>query len=98
MNCRMRFSTWKESRKAQLIPIGKNVVAGPDGGWRRAREINTPLAYVKHSLGASLPRKLPVLGGAIDNSGKLLDLLRAGNDAEELSRQFALASGVRSGN
>src|SRR6201990_2652713 len=80
----------KES-EAQLIQSEKmsslgQMVAGV------AHEINTPLAYVKHSLGAAA-EKLPVLAGALGHCGKLLDLLRAGNDAEGLSRQFALASG-----
>ena len=79
----------KES-EAQLIQSEKmsslgQMVAGV------AHEINTPLAYVKHSLGA-VAEKLPDLAGAIDNSAKLLELLRAGNDADGLSRQFALAS------
>jgi signal transduction histidine kinase len=56
-----------------------------------AHEINTPLAYVKNSLGA-VADKLPNLGAALDACEKLLALLRAGNDADGLSRQFAAAS------
>ena len=76
--------------EAQLIQSEKmsslgQLVAGV------AHEINTPLAYVKHSLGA-VADKLPDLAAAIDNCEKLLDLLRAGNDADGLSRQFTLTS------
>ena len=79
----------KES-EAQLIQSEKmsslgQMVAGV------AHEINTPLAYVKNSLG-TVADKLPDLGDAIDDCEKLLALLRAGNDAEGLSRQFAPAS------
>ena len=79
----------KES-EAQLIQSEKmsslgQMVAGV------AHELNTPLAYVKNSLGA-VADKLPKLGAAIDDSEKLLALLQAGNDAEGLSRQFALVS------
>jgi len=54
-----------------------------------AHEINTPLAYVKNSLG-TVSDKLAELSGAIDNCEKLLKLLQAGNDAQGLSRQFAV--------
>ena len=79
----------KES-EAQLIQSEKmsslgQMVAGV------AHEINTPLAYVKHSLG-TVADKLPDLGGAINECEKLLGLLQAGNDAQGLSRQFALVS------
>jgi signal transduction histidine kinase len=79
----------KES-EAQLIQSEKmsslgQMVAGV------AHEINTPLAYVKNSLG-TVADKLPTLSGTLDNCEKLLALLQAGNDAEGLSRQFALVS------
>ena len=55
-----------------------------------AHEINTPLAYVKNSLGA-VAGKLPDIGMAVANCEKLLALLQAGANADrnELSRQFA---------
>ncbi len=76
--------------EAQLIQSEKmsslgQMVAGV------AHEINTPLAYVKNSLG-TVADKLPALGATIDNCEKLLALLQAGNDPEGLSRQFALLS------
>ncbi len=81
----------KES-EAQLIQSEKmsslgQMVAGV------AHEINTPLAYVKNSLG-TVADKLPDLGAALESSEKLLALLQAGNqaNAEELTRQFALVS------
>jgi len=79
----------KES-EAQLIQSEKmsslgQMVAGV------AHEINTPLAYVKNSLG-TVADKLPTLSGTLDNCEKLLVLLQAGNDADGLSRQFALVS------
>jgi len=81
----------KES-EAQLIQSEKmsslgQMVAGV------AHEINTPLAYVKNSLGA-VADKLPDLGDAVEQSETLLALLQAGANAnaEELSRQFALVT------
>jgi signal transduction histidine kinase len=81
----------KES-EAQLIQSEKmsslgQMVAGV------AHEINTPLAYVKNSLGTVADR-LSALGGAIADCEKLLKLLQAGDPAnvDELSRQFALLS------
>jgi len=81
----------KES-EAQLIQSEKmsslgQMVAGV------AHEINTPLAYVKNSLG-TVADSLASISGAIDQSEKLLALLQAGQstDREELTRQFARAS------
>jgi signal transduction histidine kinase len=56
-----------------------------------AHEINTPLAYVKNSLG-TVADKLPTLTDTLLNCEKLLALLQAGNDAAGLSRQFAVVS------
>lgn len=81
----------KES-EAQLIQSEKmsslgQMVAGV------AHEINTPLAYVKNSLG-TVSDRLGDLSGAIDDCEKLLALLQAGPNAsrDDLSRQFARAS------
>jgi two-component system NtrC family sensor kinase len=77
--------------EAQLIQSEKmsslgQMVAGV------AHEINTPLAYVKNSLG-TVADKLPTLDETLANCEKLLALLQAGNDADGLSRQFGLVSG-----
>ena len=58
-----------------------------------AHEINTPLAYVKHSLG-TVADKLPDLEATIKESERLLVLLQSGANADPqlLSRQFALVS------
>ncbi|HMK15071.1 MAG TPA: ATP-binding protein [Burkholderiales bacterium] len=81
----------KES-EAQLIQSEKmsslgQMVAGV------AHEINTPLAYVKNSLG-TVADKLPDLSTAIQRCEQLLALLQAGGNAnaEELNRQFVLVS------
>lgn len=81
----------KES-EAQLIQSEKmsslgQMVAGV------AHEINTPLAYVKNSLG-TVSDRLGDLSGALDHCEKLLALLQAGQhvDRDELSRQFARTS------
>jgi two-component system, NtrC family, sensor kinase len=78
--------------EAQLIQSEKmsslgQMVAGV------AHEINTPLAYVKNSLG-TVSDRLGDLSGAIEQCEKLLTLLQAGQNADrdELSRQFARAS------
>jgi two-component system, NtrC family, sensor kinase len=54
-------------------------------------EINTPLAYVKNSLG-QVSEKLPNIGAALDHCEKLLGFLDAGDDAEGLSREFQQAT------
>ncbi len=80
----------KES-EAQLIQSEKmsslgQMVAGV------AQEINTPLAYVKNSLG-TVSDRLPAITTAIEESDKLLALLASGRaSSDELNRQFAQAS------
>lgn len=59
-----------------------------------AHEINTPLAYVKNSVGA-VRSKLPELTQLVYETTKLLALLRAGaKDPDQLSQQFALTQNL----
>ncbi len=80
----------KES-EAQLIQSAKmsslgQMVAGV------AHEINTPLAYVKNSLGAVADRLLQV-AAAVDEADKLIRMLERGTESEDaLGRQFARAA------
>jgi len=79
----------KES-EAQLIQSEKmsslgQMVAGV------AHEINTPLAYVKNSLGA-VAEQLPGISSTLEHCEKLIALLRAGDNPDELSREFGLSS------
>ncbi len=55
-----------------------------------AHEINTPLAYVKNSLG-TVKGKLPELTQVIDEAEKLMALLKSGGaDPNALAQQFAM--------
>lgn len=79
----------KES-EAQLIQSEKmsslgQMVAGV------AHEINTPLAYVKNSLGA-VAEQLPGINGTLEHCEKLIALLKAGDNPDELSREYAHSS------
>jgi signal transduction histidine kinase len=80
----------KES-EAQLVQSAKmsslgQMVAGV------AHEINTPLAYVKNSLGAVADR-LAELASALDDATKLIQMLERGAESEDaLGQQFARAA------
>jgi len=76
--------------EAQLIQSEKmsslgQMVAGV------AHEINTPLAYVKNSLGA-VAEQLPGISSTLDHCEKLVTLLKAGDNPDELSREYAQSS------
>ncbi len=81
------LASLKES-EAQLVQSAKmsslgQMVAGV------AHEINTPLAYVKNSLGAVADR-LPEVGVALHEASVLMHMLEQGSDSEEaLGEQFS---------
>jgi signal transduction histidine kinase len=79
-----------QESEAQLIQSEKmsslgQMVAGV------AHEINTPLAYVKNSLGA-VAEHLPGIGSTLEHCEKLIALLSAGDNPDELSREFGYSS------
>jgi len=56
-----------------------------------AHEINTPLAYVKNSL-ESVEAQLVTLGGTVNETEKLLRMLREGADEQTFGKQFTTVS------
>ena len=72
-------------------PVGNNALQAAGV----AHEINTPLAYVKNSLGA-VAGKLPAISDTVTHGEKLLALLQAGSAAnpQDLAREFAKVSGL----
>ena len=56
-----------------------------------AHEINTPLAYVKNSLGA-VSEQLPTISSTLEQCERLVALLKAGDNSEELSQAFSKSS------
>jgi len=62
-----------------------------------AHEINTPLAYVKNGL-ETVDGQLPPIAQLVDETEKLLAMLRAGNASQQdLAAQFAQVSGIVNG-
>jgi len=58
-----------------------------------AHEINTPLAYVKNSL-ESVEGELKEMTGTVEETDKLLRMLREGADEQTFARQFAAVTGA----
>ena len=58
-----------------------------------AHEINTPLAYVKNSL-ETVQNHAGELTGAIDETDKLLRMLRDGADEQAFAKQFSAVAGT----
>ena len=58
-----------------------------------AHEINTPLAYVKNSL-ETVQTQLGELTGAVDETEKLLRMLREGADEQAFGKQFAAVASI----
>ena len=60
-----------------------------------AHEINTPLAYVKNSLG-TVDDRLPEISGAIEDARSSLALLKHGNVEAQSAQPAVRAGGGRS--
>jgi signal transduction histidine kinase len=58
-----------------------------------AHEINTPLAYVKNSL-ESVEGQLTEMTAAVNETEKLLRMLREGADEQTFGKQFAIVAGA----